>query len=246
VASVVDELSGLLGVAGWSLLWAAFSWLAYLSFEPYVRRLWPRTLISWTRMLTGRLQDSLVGRDVLVGTLAGITTVGILLVQISISGQHPVPVFRQSAVDALTSTAWSGAAMTVAVLDGIQFTVAGIVTFVLLRILLRRVWIAAAVLCVLSIPFSPTGISTITDAIVTVIIVAFHLTIVVRFGLLATAVTFVVTRLLTWLPLTLNAEAWYFGQSLLVLLTIFGLATYGFFAALGGRPAFGEIKAALK
>jgi hypothetical protein len=208
--------------------------------------LWPGTLISWTRMLTGRLQDPLVGRDVLVGTLAGITTAVILLVQVSISGQYPVPVFRQSAVEALTSTVWSGAYLTAAVLDGILFTVAGIASFVLLRLMLRRAWIAAAALCALSIPFSPTGISTISDAIGTATIVAFHLTIVVRFGLLATAVTFIVTRLLTWLPLTLNADAWYFGHSLLVLLTIFGLATYGFFAALGGRPAFGEMKAAPK
>jgi serine/threonine protein kinase len=61
VASVSDELSWLLSAAGWSLLWGGFSWLVYLSFERYVRRLWPGTLISWTRMLTGRLQDPLVG-----------------------------------------------------------------------------------------------------------------------------------------------------------------------------------------
>jgi hypothetical protein len=38
-------------------------------------------------------------------------------------------------------------------------------------------------------------------------------------------------------------NAWYFGQSLVVLLLIGALATYGFFVALGGRPAFGVMEA---
>ena len=36
-----------------------------------MRRRWPQTLISWTRVLAGRLRDPLVGRDVLVGAACG-------------------------------------------------------------------------------------------------------------------------------------------------------------------------------
>jgi hypothetical protein len=49
--------------------------------------------------------------------------------------------------------------------------------------------------------------------------------------------------ILTWMPLTLDTHAWYFGQSLIVLLLIGALATYGFLVALGGRPAFGVMPA---
>jgi hypothetical protein len=45
------------------------------------------------------------------------------------------------------------------------------------------------------------------------------------------------------MPLTLDTHAWYFGQSLIVLLLIGALATYGFLVALGGRPAFGVMPA---
>ena len=71
VRDVVQELLVLLSMVGWCLVWGGFSWLAYLAFEPYVRRLWPRTLITWTRVLSGRFNDPLVGRDLLLGILAG-------------------------------------------------------------------------------------------------------------------------------------------------------------------------------
>jgi hypothetical protein len=48
---------------------------------------------------------------------------------------------------------------------------------------------------------------------------------------------------LTWLSLILDTDAWYFGQSLITLSLIVALATYGFFVALGGRPAFGVMEA---
>ena len=46
--------------------------LMYLALEPYARKLWPRALISWVRLLNGRFRDPIVGRDVLVGCVQGI------------------------------------------------------------------------------------------------------------------------------------------------------------------------------
>jgi serine/threonine-protein kinase len=51
---------------------AAACWVSYLALEPVVRRRWPDTLVSWTRLLRGRVLDPLVGRDVLVGVMGGI------------------------------------------------------------------------------------------------------------------------------------------------------------------------------
>jgi serine/threonine-protein kinase len=48
------------------------AWFFYIALEPDVRRRWPRTLISWSRLLAGRWRDPLVGRDTLIGTLAGL------------------------------------------------------------------------------------------------------------------------------------------------------------------------------
>ncbi|HEX7708938.1 MAG TPA: serine/threonine-protein kinase, partial [Thermoanaerobaculia bacterium] len=56
----------------WSLYRAAEVWVLYLALEPFVRRRWPHTLISWTRLFAGRLRDPMIGRDLLIGTGAGL------------------------------------------------------------------------------------------------------------------------------------------------------------------------------
>ena len=56
-----------------SLFMAAMVWTLYMALEPYVRKFWPQTIISWSRILTGKIRDPLVGRDVLFGVLLGLT-----------------------------------------------------------------------------------------------------------------------------------------------------------------------------
>ena len=54
---------------GWSLFLAGAVWMVYVAVEPYVRKYWPGVLIGWSRLLAGRWQDPLVGRDILVGVV---------------------------------------------------------------------------------------------------------------------------------------------------------------------------------
>ena len=71
VASLTEvALFFLSGVQG-ALLIGALVWLIYLAFEPYVRRIWPHALITWNRLLDGRLRDPVLGRDIVVGAAAG-------------------------------------------------------------------------------------------------------------------------------------------------------------------------------
>ena len=54
-------------VAGDVTFGAGFVWVSYLALDPFARRYWPDLLISWNRLLAGRVRDPLVGRDNLVG-----------------------------------------------------------------------------------------------------------------------------------------------------------------------------------
>ena len=71
VADSALELLLLARSAGMALLLATLLWLFYLALEPYVRRLRPWTLVSWTRLLNGGYRDAVVGRDVLIGMVWG-------------------------------------------------------------------------------------------------------------------------------------------------------------------------------
>ncbi len=68
-AQVVLTLIQLLGM---SLFAGVFALTLYLAVEPYVRRAWPERIVSMTRLLSGRLTDPLIGRDILIGLLIGV------------------------------------------------------------------------------------------------------------------------------------------------------------------------------
>ncbi len=54
-----------------ALVSAALCWLFYATLEPYARRYLPHSMVSWTRLLNGRVRDALVGRDVLIACVLG-------------------------------------------------------------------------------------------------------------------------------------------------------------------------------
>ncbi len=70
VASL-GEVTLVIMALAWALLVAGCCWVGYLAAEPYVRRRWPRVMVSWVRVLAGRVRDPLVGRDVLIGCVGG-------------------------------------------------------------------------------------------------------------------------------------------------------------------------------
>ena len=89
--ATVQEASLLLTAAAEYLSYAGALWLAYTAIEPLVRRRWPDLIISSTRLLAGRVADPLVGRDILVGSVAGIASIGVLglILRIGLAREWP-------------------------------------------------------------------------------------------------------------------------------------------------------------
>src|SRR5215469_9831882 len=58
--------------ASTGLFMAGFLWVLYIALEPYVRCKWPQTIVSWTRLTSGKWRDAMVGRDMLFGTALGL------------------------------------------------------------------------------------------------------------------------------------------------------------------------------
>ncbi len=70
VAGLFDFTRGP-GLLSIPLQYGLFAWLAYVGFEPQIRRVWPHLLVTSTRLLSGRWRDPLVGRAVLAGIVVG-------------------------------------------------------------------------------------------------------------------------------------------------------------------------------
>ncbi len=109
--------------------------------------------------------------------------------------------------------------------------------FLLLRILLRRQWLAGAVLFALFLALSILTDDNpwITGALVAVSfpLVLFTLT---RFGLLAMTVMFYFFGLIGDTPWTSDVTAWHAGPTIFTLVVMVGIVAYGFYLSLAGRP----------
>ena len=56
------------------------AWIAYMSLDPYFRKLTPRSQVSWSRLLRGQWRDPLLGRDLLLGLAAAAVLSAVLSV----------------------------------------------------------------------------------------------------------------------------------------------------------------------
>lgn len=218
-----------------SLLWAAVVYVLYLALEPFVRRRWPDHLIASGRLLAGNARDPMVGRDVLIGVLAGLMHSAIIFGTnwLNVRAGKPAALFlgdlsvtagTRHAVGHVANALGSGA------FQGFVFVVI-LVTFML--VLRRRLAATVAVvLLMMTGYYFATGAVLIGTTLIAILI-AF---IASRFGLLATAVAQAVFLCVFHHPL-FTAGSW---QSIQVLPVAFvGLAAvWAFYGSLGGQSPF--------
>jgi len=226
------------------LAWSCFLWALYIALEPYVRRRWPATLVSWSRLLAGGLRDPLVGRDVLVGCLVGAFA--------SVLGRFEwfVPSWLGDSPPQPQSgplLQFLGARTIIAGISGkliVSLFAALAFLFVLFffRALLRKEWAAAAavVLLLSGLAAARSQYPAITFGS-NLILNGLAVFLIIRIGLLAEAAAFVFQFcLLENFPLTTQGSVWYAGISLAGILLMAAVAFYAFYISLGGRPIFGS------
>jgi serine/threonine-protein kinase len=219
-----------------ALWWAAAYWALYVALEPYVRRRWPQSLIAWTRLLSGGLRDPLVGEHALIGVAVGIATAIIVFVRFLAVKQYGEAGLAW-VVSGVSDARQSVAGDLVYIRTDIGFALGLLFFFFLLRALLRRQW--AAVAAFLLITVAPVAASIHHLWIATpllLLIISTYLFVLIRYGVLAAAVTYTVTDILAYNTPTLDFSAWYSGRTIFTAMLILGLALYGFRTALAGRP----------
>jgi serine/threonine-protein kinase len=236
------EVGLLINQIAWGLFFAGAVWVCYVALEPHVRRIWPDLIISWTRLLSGRYRDPLVGRAILAGGLCFVVSnawvnfgeramvwMGVTTGRPSIAGYRALEGVRQ-AVGAFLGQ----------LVGSIWIPIGFLFLILLLRVLLRRQW--AAVLAFIVILTASTSLGNPSEGLLTAAILSLGLwslviIAMIRFGLLA-VVMWLVFLTITSVPATTDLSAWYAGRTLFNLLVLTALACYGFWISLAGRPLF--------
>ncbi len=246
VPSLGDEFATIVLITAYSLVPAGLIWLLYIALEPYVRRRWPRLIISWSRLIAGNFRDPMVGRDLLIGGLFGLIhssciVIGLLLPHWFSAPGPPAMLANVLTFGSIRTTlaVFLNSHVVASVFVGFAF----LFVMLLFYIVLRRQLLAAIALFVtaFAIEFSAFAASAPRFYWIASIMIALTITIIVaRFGLLATMAAQLFFFLTVEYPVTLDFSAWYASSTLFAIAIILGLAIYGFYTSLGGQPVFGD------
>jgi len=231
---------------------AGLTWLLYLGLEPFVRRRWPQTLISWTRVLSGRIRDPLVGAHILLGVALG--TVTALLVQAGLLWNHGARLSAMTGIPSVLALLGGRHVVEEFVFyldDAINKAMTMLFLIFVLRLVVRSSGVAAAmsvaILTFLAISWTPPGATETSgrDPVVLVVIIGAGTALVIstltRSGLLTTVTAILTLSILTEFPLTSNASSWYFGTAITGIIAVLGMAAYGYHTAVAGRTWLGDI-----
>jgi serine/threonine protein kinase len=236
----VDTVGLVIFALSTGLFVSAVMWVLYLALEPYVRRIWPQTIISWSRLIGGRLRDPLVGRDLLFGVILGISwdlvfALGNFL-QIR-TGASPL-LANPEVLAGIRETVALGF---LNVIGSIRTTVIFFFLLIFLRLLVKNRWLAAAIfVLIFTVPRALGSQHPLIDTPVFLTIYGIAAFAVVRFGLIVLAVGALCADALINVPITLDFSNWYAGRSLCVVLGFGLIAAWGFYTSLAGQRLWKE------
>jgi hypothetical protein len=233
-----EEWSLLENGLGIALFLSLVVWTLYLALEPLVRRRWPDLIISWTRLISGRWQDPMVGRDYLIGAMFGSAAVLLQLLVARVSGwlggAPPSP--RILGLGPLLGMRYLGemflGIQTQAVVNAIFFLFLPLG----LAMLVRKEWIALGLSYLIILFLVASGGQNLgIEIVVGALQVGLYFFVARRYGMLASAACFFYVYLLNGMPLNLDFSVWYASSSAIVLIVGFVLAL-GAFRVARGRP----------
>jgi hypothetical protein len=225
---------------------AAILWLVYLALEPYVRRYSPDMLMSWSRLLSGRFRDPRVGRDVLVGAVAGlaIAIIGCLVVLVPPMLGYPPPPPRNVSTEFLLGTRNAVSVLLRlppnALLNGMLTTL----VFALVRMIVKRTWIATLLTVVIGTLVSIGNANTqqIWVNIVYALAVSIvYISVLLYFGMFPLMMAFLTNYIVVNSGLTLDVNKLYAPTAIWLMVLIAAMAAFGYYASRAGEPLFGKL-----
>ena len=229
---------------------AGTTWILYIALEPWVRRYTPSVLISWTRVFSGQILDSRVGRDLLigvgVGTFVALVNVSFNLIPVLFNGVPGQP--RATNLQLLLGAPSAIGFILRLIPNNLQNGLFFAVGFGVGRAVTGRVWggtlLAAGLLTFFILGESSSDMPWIRLGFI-LLFVGPMVASLYYGGLLSLTVAFFVNQILNNAPLTLQPSMPYAPAALAAMLIVFGLAAIRFLritrrtAALRTTPPVG-------
>ena len=238
VPDILEEFSLFTRAVGAILYPVCLIWIYYLALEPYIRRIWPETVISWNRLLTGKWFDPLVGRDVLIGGAVGAFTVVLQALDMLLPRWlgYPAPFLQVYLANRMLSSVDDFSALFSGAIGALYVALILLLMLVLLRMALRHKLAVAAAFLTLYVAATARweDVDFITF-VMQALTGALFLALLTRRGLVALVFCLVVRNLLTEFPVSSDLAIWYANTTMVAVGCATLLLGLSFYASIGGR-----------
>jgi serine/threonine-protein kinase len=247
LSTITAEVNTLYSIVANAVFRASIVWVLYVALEPHGRRFWPDGLLGWTRLLSGRVRDPRIGREILIGCAMG----GALILADLGRALGPYLIGRPPGIPSLgedvRSLAASGRLFLIwdqQFYNSVQSALFIVMLVVVLRLLVRRTWMAIAISLVVASAMAganmpPGGVFWLDD-LMQVVAIGLIVFAIFRFGLLVTVVMMIVDNIPTAVPIV--ESSWASAPGYLSIALMLALAGFGFYASRTGQPLFGSIR----
>jgi serine/threonine-protein kinase len=229
----VSPSIGMIGVLLLAIVTTTFYgllfWTIYLAIEPFVRRHWPQTLVSWTTVLAGRVRDPIVARDVLIGV-----GLGVLIAVLIRAGMYYQDTPNWISTDLLLGSRAVAGYLVMQALYALRSALFVFFLLFMLRVLLRRQIAAAVALVALFATLDALDSAhPLFEGAMTALYFSMLAAAVLRWGIVTLSVAMLSANLVLSAPATTRLSAWYIDATALTLLLPLALAVWAFVSLIG-------------
>jgi serine/threonine-protein kinase len=230
----------------------------YLALEPWVRRLWPESMITWARVIAGRWRDPVVGRDVLLGVVAAVAASclhRLMYVWLTNIGTAPAGIVPLGGgfgfvLDNLMGVRAATGGIPLSVLVALQNSLVEFFILFLCKVVLRKSWLAVAAALSISVATAVLSFTSVVSVVsraasadyaFIVFLSVVMMTLAMRLGFLALTVWVIVGQFVEHAMLTPDFGAWYGQSSLIAVIVVSAMALWAFRVSLGSRRPFADV-----
>ena len=234
VRLIGHEMTLILSAISRSTFFALRMSVYYLALEPLARRYWPKMLTAWSRVMAGRFQDPIIGREILIGAAA-------FVIFKTIAGT--LDAYPQSEIvpSNLLGLRFLLAHLLSKSGSGIGFVIYIAIIMVLLRIVLRKEWLVLLV----TVAIFTFVMSDIESVAWTGILIGFFgmaALFIARLGVIAAGSCVFCNGVLSAFPMDNNLVGPDVAGCVFAVTVIIAWAGYGFYTSVGGRARFAQMK----
>jgi hypothetical protein len=237
-------MKGFLEAVAQALFYSGFLWLLYIALEPYFRRRLPELMIGWARLMEGRVRDPRVGRDILIGAIAGVClallrhVMNALPTWFAFQGQTTMPL-NFGGFEQIILTNPLEYLVTIHI-PAIGTAFVPICLYFVFRLVLRKPALAATALLVVETLLNMGRENIRLELPAAFLTAAVIVWVVTRFGLLAAISMRYFQLVLFAVPPSFDFAEWYAAFSMPGLLLLLLLAGYAFRISIGEQRILGS------